>query len=398
MEPQNGPNGMKVGVPNQSASGEPRVALTPAVVKKLLKMDLHVVVEAGAGLASHYADQQYIDAGATIAAAEGDATSAIWAETDMVATLGPPSASQIAAMKSASVLIGLLAPLDHPQQVQALAAAKVTSFAMEFLPRISRAQSMDVLSSQANLGGYKAVLIGADHCPKMFPMMITAAGTIAPAKVFIIGAGVAGLQAIATAKRLGAVVEAFDVRAVTKEQVESLGARFVELPTAAQDDAATGGYARDQTEEERRKQSALMSKHVISADVIITTAAIFGKAPPMLIPKDTVEQMHAGSVIIDMAANIQNGRGNCELTEPGKTITTANGVTIIGETNLPALLPANASQVYANNMHAFISEMIEEGNLKLDLEDEVQKGAAITHDGQITNELVQKAIGAEAAV
>jgi NAD(P) transhydrogenase subunit alpha len=263
---------------------------------------------------------------------------------------------------------------------------------MEFLPRISRSQSMDVLSSQANLSGYKAVILAAERCPKMFPMMITAAGTLKPAKVFIIGVGVAGLQAIATAKRLGAMVEAYDVRPATKEQVQSLGARFVELPVAAADAETAGGYAREQTDEERQKQTELMAKHVIGADVVITTAAVFGKAPPMLIPADVVKQMSHGSMIVDLAADPKHGRGNCELTKPGEIVTTENGAIIIGQLNLPATVPVHASQVYANNINALLKEVVKDGAIVIDLADDVQKGAVITHDGQIVNEMVAKAM------
>ena len=376
---------MRISVPKQIAPGETRVPLTPAVVKRITDAGVEVTVEAGAGRAAHWTDEQYTEVGATVAG-NGE----IWSAADLVVTLEPPAPERLSAVRPGAVLIGLLSPLSQADLVRTLCEKKVTSFAMEFLPRISRAQSMDVLSSQANLGGYKAVLLAAEHCPKMMPMMITAAGTIAPARVFVIGAGVAGLQAIATAKRLGAVVEAFDVRAATKEQVQSLGARFIDLPMEGQEDKATGGYAKQQTDEQRRKQSALMSKHVIGADIVISTAAVFGKAPPMLIPADTVAQMNTGSVVVDMAASAEHGRGNCEATRPGQTYTTDNGVVLIGPTNLPAMLPLSASQVYANNMHAFLKEIIDEGQLKLNLEDEIQKGAAITHDGQVVNPLVQE--------
>lgn len=379
---------MKLGVPQQRTDGETRAPLTPQAVKKIVGLGAEVVVEAGLGRGAGMADAAYADAGATVV----DDPNAIWSDSDIVVTLESPYPGNANRLKEGAVLMGMLAPLANGDLVATLRDRGVTSFSMEFLPRISRAQSMDVLSSQANLGGYKAVLMAADACPKMFPMMITAAGTLAPAKVFVIGAGVAGLQAIATAKRLGAVVEAFDVRAVTKEQVQSLGARFVELPGAAQDDKATGGYAKEQTEEERQQQAELMAKHVIGADIVIATAAVFGKAPPLLIPADVSERMSAGSVVVDMAASAEHGRGNCEATRPGDTYVTDEGVTLIGTLNFPALLPASASQVYANNMHAFLKEIVAEGELKLDLEDEVQKGAAITHGGKIVNELVKQTV------
>ncbi len=379
---------MNIAVPKQIQPGETRVPLTPAVVKKFVAMGVQVQIDPGAGLASAANDQDYLDAGATLST-----DGSLWSNANLVITLEPPGLEQAKKIKPDSVLIGLLAPLAQAELIGVLCENKVTSFAMEFLPRISRAQSMDVLSSQASIGGYKAALLAAEHCPKMMPMMITAAGTLAPGRIFVIGAGVAGLQAIATGKRLGAVVEAFDVRSVTKEQIQSLGARFVELPTTGQDDQATGGYAKEQTDQERQKQSALMSRHVIGADAVISTAAVFGKAPPILIPADTVGQMKPGSVIVDLAANIEYSHGNCECTKPGQTYTTDNGVVIIGETNLPTLLPLSASQVYANNMHAFCSEIIEDGHLKLNLDDEIQNTAAITHDGQIVNDMVREAIG-----
>lgn len=383
---------MKLGVPRQRSVGETRVPLTPGIVKKLTRSHVEVVVEAGAGVAAHAPDADYEEAGATIAP---DGAMTLWSDADVVVTLEPPGGEQLAAMRPGTVLIGMLGALQSPDLVTKLLGQKVTAFSMELLPRISRAQSMDVLSSQASLGGYKAVILAANASPKMFPMMITAAGTIAPAKAFILGAGVAGLQAIATAKRLGAVVEAFDVRAATKEQVQSLGARFVELPTAGQDDKATGGYAKEQTAEERQQQAELMAKHVTAADIVVTTAAVPGKAPPMLVPADVVGRMQPGSVLVDLAASPAHGHGNCELTRPGEVITTDRGVTLIGTLNLPALLPANASQVYANNMHSFLGEILDlpkegEPSVKLDLDDEIQKGACVCHDGQLVSEMVKK--------
>lgn len=383
---------MKLSVPKQSDHGETRVALTAQVVKKLVGLGIEVVVESGAGEAAHIGDEAYTKAGATLVPREGEAPPPIWAEADVVAVINPPTDPQAAMMKPGSLLVGMLAPLQHTGLIRTLSDHKVTAVSLEFVPRISRAQAMDVLSSQANIGGYKAVLLAADKCPKMFPMMITAAGTIAPAKVFIIGVGVAGLQAIATAKRLGAIVEAYDVRAVTKEQVLSLGARFVELPTAAQDDADSGGYAKEQTDEDRKKQAELMAKHVTGADVVITTASLFGKPPPLLIPADIVKDMKPGAILVDMAANKKVGRGNCELTRPGEVITTDNDITLIGTLNLPGLVPGDASSVYANNVLNLLKELIEEGNLKINLEDELQKGAVITHDGQLVNEMVKQAM------
>ncbi|MEX2214330.1 MAG: NAD(P) transhydrogenase subunit alpha [Phycisphaeraceae bacterium] len=380
---------MKIWVPRQNDNGETRAALVPAVVKKFTAKHNEVLVQSGAGVGSHHLDQAYVEAGAAIVP-DGDAMRQ-WAATDVVVVIHPPTAEQAGAMREGAVLVGMFAPLKHIELVKTLASRQVTAFAMEFIPRTTRAQSMDVLSSQANMAGYKAVLLAAAHSPRMFPMMITAAGTISPAKVFVIGAGVAGLQAIATAKRLGAVVEAFDVRAVVEEQVKSLGARFVKLPVPAQDAQTTGGYAKEQTEEERKKQAELMAKHVIGADCTITTAAIFGKAPPLLIPRDVVTRMKSGSVIIDLAADVDAGRGNCEATQPGKRYTTDEGVFIDGTLNLAATVAVDASQAYANNMHSFISEFAKDGKVELNLEEEIQKGACITHGGEIRNEMVRKA-------
>lgn len=397
---------MKLAAPLQP-DDEPRAPLTPAAVKKLTALGLDVTIEAGLGRGARLSDDAYRDAGAAVAEPEGETTAAIWSDSDVVVTLAPPTPEQAGAMQRDAVLAGMLAPLAHGPLIHALAKQGVTAFSLEFVPRITRAQAMDVLSSQANIGGYKAVINAAQRCPKMLPMMITAAGTLAPAKVLIIGAGVAGLQAIATAKRLGAVVEAFDVRAATKEQVESLGARFIELPTARQDDKATGGYAKELSEQEQRQQTELMSKHVIGADIVVTTAAVFGKAPPMLIPANVVGQMSPGAVIVDLAAAAEHGRGNCELTKPGEVITTDHGVTIDGTLNLPGTVPTHASQAYANNIVNLLSELIHpakpakddqpatDAALKIDLEDEVQKGACITHGGQIVNEMVKEALSDE---
>ncbi len=369
---------MKLGVVNQIDENESRVALTPRAVKQLVGKGFAVLVQHDAGIGAHHNDDAYRQAGATIV----DTDAQVLAETDVVFVVRPPSPEQIRTMREGALLIGMLAPAAHEAMVAALVERRITAFSLEFLPRISRAQAMDVLSSQANIAGYKAVILAAENSAKMFPMMITAAGTIAPARVFVIGAGVAGLQAIATAKRLGAIVEAYDVRAATKEQVQSLGGRFVELPTAKQDDAATGGYAREQTEEDRRRQVELMTRHIVGADCVITTAAVFGKAPPLLIPADMVAQMSPGSVIVDLAADANARRGNCELTQPDHTIVTDNGVVIVGKTNIPSLLATDASHVYASNMTAFLNEIVKDGTLALDLEDELHRGALITHEGK----------------
>ena len=393
---------MKIGIAKAAGEGETRVAMTPAVAKRLAGNGVELVVEAGAGLGASADDQAYRDAGVTVA----DSPAGVWAACDIVLCLDPPNEAGVDQMKEGAVLLGMLAPYQRHDLIRKCVERKVTAFAMEVLPRISRAQAADTLSSQANLGGYKAVLLAADASPKVFPMMITAAGTLSPAKVFVLGAGVAGLQAIATAKRLGAVVEAFDVRAATKEQVESLGGRFVELPQEqAQDDKATGGYAKEQTEEQQKKQAELMAKHVTAADAVITTAAVPGKAPPMLVPQDVVDKMQPGSVLVDMAASPDHGRGNCEATRPGEVYTTDRGVTLIGTLNLPAKLPVHASQAYANNMKAFLNAIIEQpakpkegeaqadgASLKIDLDDEMVKGACVTHAGEIVHEQVKQVV------
>lgn len=380
---------MKIAVPNQISDGEQRVALTPSVVKKLVARDIEVDVEVGAGLGAMHADSDYEAVGAKLVpTAERER---IW-NVDIIVTVEPPSVEDVQSMREGTIFAGVMQPTKDQALVRAFQDRRTTAFAMEFVPRITRAQSMDVLSSQANMGGYKAVLLAANQSAKMFPMMMTAAGTISPAKVFIIGAGVAGLQAIATAKRLGAIVEAYDIRAVVEEQVKSLGGRFVKLAVKAGDAETAGGYAKEQTDEDRKKQAELMAKHVIGADCVITTAAIFGKSPPMLIPADVVNRMKPGAVLMDMAADPDAGRGNCELTKPGEVITTETGVIIDGTLNLPSTLSVDASQAYANNMFAFLEEITEGGQILLDLDDEVQKGAMIVHKGEVVNELVKNSM------
>lgn len=379
---------MKIGVPNQTSDRERRVALAPAVVKRLTAAGLTVLVQDGAGRGAHHSDEEYRAAGAEITGDEN----AIWS-ADVVVTVQPPTVDHCSKMRRGAVFAGVLDPIDHHDAVAALSGNHVTAFAMEFIPRTTRAQAMDILSSQANMGGYKAVLLAANHSAKMFPLMMTAAGTVAPAKVFVIGAGVAGLQAIATAKRLGAVVEAFDIRPAVEEQIKSLGARFVKIDLGAEDAETAGGYAKELTPEQRQKQTELMQNHIIGADCVITTAAVFGKAPPMLIPQAVVEKMQPGSIIIDLAADEDAGRGNCELTKPGECYTTERGVIIDGSLNLPSALAIDASAAFANNMHAFLKEFIADGELKLNLTEEIQNGALITHDGHVYNTLVRERMG-----
>jgi len=376
---------MKIAVPKQTQEKETRVALVPASVKKLVELGVTVLVESGAGAGSHHSDDAFHQAGATILTGDGSA----WAQGDVVVTIHSPNVQQAKQMQYGAVLVGMVAPSHHIKPLKALAQSGVTVFSLEWMPRISRAQPMDVLSSQGNVSGYMAVVLGAMKCPKMFPMMITAAGTLAPAKVFVIGAGVAGLQAIATAKRLGAVVEAYDVRPSVKEQIQSVGGRFVELPTSDSQGQTADGYAKGQTDQQRQQQIELMSQHVIGADVVITTAAVFGKDPPLLIPQSVVDQMRSGSVIVDLAADVGAGRGNCEATMPGTCHTTKNGVTIEGTRNLPTLAPSHSSQLYANNMVAFLREILPgEGRLELNLADEIQKAVLVTHQGQIVHSAV----------
>ncbi len=363
---------MKIGVPKQNRVGEDRVPLVPTVVKRLVAAGHEVRVQSEAGMAAHASDQAYAEAGATVVMYTDEPPVEIWSEADVVVTIEPPDYREIEAMTRGSVLVGMLEPGRDPALIETIHRAGVTAFSLEKLPRTTRAQAMDVLSSQASLAGYKAAVLAADYCPKMFPMMMTAAGTLAPAKVFVLGAGVAGLQAVATAKRLGGTVTASDVRAAVKEQVQSLGGRFVQFGDGDQSDAATGGYAKEQSEEDRRKQVEGLTNHVANQDAVIATAAIPGKAPPMLLPAAMVAGMAPGSVVVDLAASEDHGRGNCELTQPGKVIVTDHGVTIVGLTNLAATLPVHASQAYSNNIAAFLGLLTGEGGaLAMNMEDEL---------------------------
>jgi NAD(P) transhydrogenase subunit alpha len=359
----------------ETVPGERRVALTPDVAKKLKAKQVGLVIQHDAGKAASFADAAYKDVEVT-----PDARSAL-ARADVLLTVQPPTLEEIAALKPGTVTIGYLQPHLAPERIKALRDAKITSFAMELLPRTTRAQAMDVLSSQANIAGYKAVLIAAEASPKFFPMLTTAAGTVRPSKALIVGAGVAGLQAIATARRLGAQVEGFDVRPETKEQIQSLGAKYVELGVSA---AGAGGYARELTAEERAQQQAALAEHIKGVDVIVTTAAVPGRKAPRIISADMVRGMKAGSVIVDIAA--ETG-GNCELTEPGKTIVTDNGVTIIGPVNLAATTPIHASELYAKNLYNFLELSItKEGDLHLDWDDELIAKTCVTHAGEIKHE------------
>ncbi|MDR0275264.1 MAG: Re/Si-specific NAD(P)(+) transhydrogenase subunit alpha [Burkholderiaceae bacterium] len=368
---------MLIGVPAETAAGETRVAATPETIKKLVQQGHQLRVQAGAGSAASALDAAYEAAGAQMT----DAAGALGCE--MVLKVLPPSGDELALMKPGAVLVGMLEPF-HAEGLQKLAAAGLTAFALEAAPRTTRAQSMDVLSSQANIAGYKAVLIGADRYPKLFPMLMTAAGTIKAARVVILGVGVAGLQAIATAKRLGAVIEASDVRPSVKEQIESLGAKFIDVPyeTAEEKEAAegVGGYARPMPPSWLERQKAEVAKRVAQADVVITTALIPGRPAPVLVTEQMVQAMKPRSVIVDLAA--PQG-GNCPLTEPGRTVV-KHGVTLVGETNLPALVPADASALYARNVLDFLKLILpKEGGLKIDLEDDIVAACLMTQDGQV---------------
>jgi H+-translocating NAD(P) transhydrogenase subunit alpha len=369
---------MNLSVPKEVAEGETRVATVPEVVQRLGRADVKVTIESGAGESAYQLDEAYTEAGAELGDGYGG---------DVVAKVAPPSAEEIGRLGGRSVLVGFLQPLTAGDTVRALAEAGVTSFAMEAIPRITRAQSMDALSSQATVGGYRGAMIAAQELPRFFPMLTTAAGTVRPAKVLVLGAGVAGLQAIATARRLGAIVQAFDVRSAVKEQIESLGARFLELDMGLEDAEASGGYARQLTDEEQQRQRELLAVEIGKMDAVISTAAVPGRRAPLLVTAQAVKNMKPGSVIVDLAA--ETG-GNCELTEPGQTVVKED-VKIAGPINLPASMPDHASSLYARNVQSLIELMVDEGELKLDFEDEVIKGACITREGEIVHEGAKKA-------
>jgi len=371
---------MRIGVVRETTPGERRVSLVPDTVGRLAKSGNEVIVERGAGQGSSFPDRTYTDAGATI----GDPWSA-----DLVAKVAKPTDDELGRLREGTILIAFLQPLTNHALVRELARRRVTALSMDAIPRITRAQPMDALSSQATVAGYKAVLLAATALPKFFPMLTTAAGTIAPAKVFVIGAGVAGLQAIATARRLGAVVEAFDTRPVVKEQVQSLGAKFLEVDLGETGEG-TGGYAKELSEEAHRKEVELLAKAVKDNDIVITTAAIPGRPAPKLITADMVRSMKPGSVIVDLAA--ETG-GNTELTKPGEIID-VDGVRIDGTTNLPSTMPYHASQMYSRNIASLLALMLtKEGKLNLDMNDDVIKGTVITKDGEVVHEQTKKAVG-----
>lgn len=382
---------MIVGVPAETYPDERRVALIPAMAPKLTQAGLEVLVEPGAGAQAGYPDSAFEAQGAQLAP---DRT-ALFSSADVLVYVHGPAAAgaDLALLRDGQVVIGLLNPLGAPEAARELAKRGVTTFALELVPRISRAQPMDALSSMATVAGYKAALMAAESLPKMYPMMITAAGTITPARVFVVGAGVAGLQAIVTSRRLGAVVHAYDIRPVVKEQVESLGARFVELGLETEGAEGSGGYARAMGEEFYRRQREVMAQVVAESDVVITTAAVPGSKAPTLITAAMVSGMRPGSIVVDLAAE---GGGNCELTRPRETVQ-AHGVTIAGPVNLPSTIPYHASQMYANNVAAFLGNLFADGQLRLNLEDPIIHDTLLTHAGEIRNTRVRELLGLPAA-
>ncbi|MEE8341785.1 MAG: Re/Si-specific NAD(P)(+) transhydrogenase subunit alpha [Candidatus Neomarinimicrobiota bacterium] len=381
---------MIVAIPKEVLPGENRVAAIPATVKELIKKGMEIIVESGAGEKSFFSDESYKEAGATI---EKD-TKLLYGKADLVLKVNHPVFNDVQKkheaqlLKAGSAFVSFFQTTREQDAVKILVNRKITGFSMHLIPRTTLAQKMDALSSQSNIAGYKAVLIGAAHLGKYMPLLMTAAGTIPPAKVLVLGAGVAGLQAIATAKRLGAQVEVFDVRPDVKEQVESLGAKFVEVKSDSDDGVGEGGYAKETSEDYKQRQQELIKEHIAKSDIVVTTALIPGRPAPLLIPKDMVEGMKPGSVIIDLAA--ENG-GNCELTEAGKIIIHKE-VLVDGSLNLPGTMPIHASQLYAKNITSFVTYMCPEGKLNLDMEDEIISGAMFTHNGEIVNEMTKNAL------
>jgi NAD(P) transhydrogenase subunit alpha len=367
-----------VGVLTETAAQETRVALVPEVAAKLKALGCSVLMERGAGAAAHFPDALYADV-------EFSDAATILASADVILKVQPPSLTEVAALKKGAVIVGFMQAYARPDLVRALKDRGITSFAMELVPRISRAQSMDALSSQASVAGYKAALIAADTLERFLPMLTTAAGTIRPASVLVIGAGVAGLQAIATVRRLGAVVEAYDVRGATKDQIKSLGAKFIETGVSAE---GAGGYARELTPEEKAKQQEVLDARIAASDAVISTASVPGRAAPRIISKAAVERMKDGAIIVDLAA--EQG-GNCELTKPGETVL-HGAVKILGPVNLPATLPYHASEMYSRNLFNFLKPALPKGELAIDWNDEVFAGAVLTHGGQIKHEATRTAV------
>lgn len=379
---------MVIGIPTETAASETRVAMIPEVAGRWTKGGAEVLVQSGAGLAASYLDNQYVQAGAKVVADAAE----VLRQADVVVKVQKPSLDEIGMMKSGSLVVSFIYPVQNLDTVQALNDRRITCYAMDAIPRISRAQVMDALSSMATVAGYKAVLLAAVKQGRFFPMLTTAAGTIAPAKVVVLGAGVAGLQAIATARRLGAIVEAYDVRPAVKEQVESLGAKFIDVGLS-QNMEDKGGYAREQSEEDRRRAQDVLARHLAAADVVITTALVPGKTAPILVTAEHVRSMKPGSVILDLAA--EQG-GNCELTEPGKDVM-RHDVIISGVLNLPASMPVHASQMYSRNVHTLLSHLIKDNTPILDFSDEITRETCITHEGEVKHEPTKAALGAVGA-
>jgi NAD(P) transhydrogenase subunit alpha len=383
---------MIVGIVKESFPSEARVAMVPALVPQLAKAGIEVVIESGAGEAAGFLNDEYSAKGAKVVSSRAE----VFQTADAIAQVRALGANpeqgraDLELMRDGQAIIGMCEPLTEHDSATAVAEKGALLFSMEMMPRITRAQSMDVLSSMATIAGYKAVLLAANELPKMFPMMMTAAGTIAPARVFVVGAGVAGLQAIASAKKQGAIVEAYDVRPAVKEQVESLGGKFVELELETDGAEDSGGYAKQLGEDFYRKQREMMTKVIAESDVVITTAAIPGKKAPILVTEEMVKGMHPGSVVVDLAA--ERG-GNCELTKSGETVV-EYGVKIIGPENIPTTIPYHASQMYAKNVATFLLHLVDEGNLKIDIEDEITEGTLITQGGKVVNPRILEAMGA----
>lgn len=374
---------MIASVPKETVPGERRVALVPELVSKLTAAGLEVHVQFGAGVEAGFGDKDYEQRGARLA-------SDVFAKADVLLKVRPPTPDEIAQLREASIFIGLLEPYTSEAQIRLLSARKVTSFAMELMPRIARAQPMDVLSAMSTVAGYKAVLLAANRLSKFFPLLMTAAGTITPARVFVIGAGVAGLEAIGTAKRLGAVVEVYDTRPAVKEEVQSVGAKFVELTLDTKDAEEKGGYARAESPEFYKKQQEMMAEHVAAADVVITAALVRGRHAPILITEEMVRGMRPGSVIVDLAS--AQG-GNCALTETDREVV-RYGVIILGPTNLPSAMPFHSSQMYARTVTNFLMHLLQDGKIRLDPDDEMTRATLVTHEGEIVSEALKGTFGA----
>jgi NAD(P) transhydrogenase subunit alpha len=370
---------MRVCIPKETAPGERRVALVPDLVPKLKSAGFEVYIQAGAGTEAGFSNEQYLDKGAHV-------DPEVLAEADIVLTVRPPAEKEIAKLRAHSAVIGLLAPYTNSRLIELLSARRVTAFAMELMPRIARAQPMDALSAMSTIAGYKAVLLAANRLPKFFPLLMTAAGTIPPAHVFVVGAGVAGLEAIGTAKRLGALVEAYDPRPAVKEEVQSVGARFVDLGIDTSDAEEKGGYAKAQTAEFYKKQREMMSAHVSTSDVVITAALVRGQRAPVLITEEMVRRMRPGSVIVDLSSD---QGGNCALTEPGLDVV-RHGVAILGPLNLPSSIPYHASEMYARTVNNFLMHLFREGRIQADPDDELSRATLITQDGEIMNDAFRK--------